>query len=170
MASVFIPIMVLIIIIYGFYKKIDIYDQFMLGVEEGLALSLKLFPVIFSMMICTNVLISCNIISDIIKIFKPFLILFDYPLELIPLAILRPISSSSALIVMDNILKIYSPDSFVGRVASVLQGSTDTTIYILGLYFSSVGIKKTKYALVVGLFADLMAVVFSFLVIKILFY
>ena len=70
---------------------------------------------------------------------------------------------------MNDLLKIYTPDSYIGRVASVIQGSTDTTIYILGLYFSAVGIKKTKYALPVGLLADLSAIILSIIVIKLLF-
>ena len=70
---------------------------------------------------------------------------------------------------MNDILKVYGPDSFIGRVASVIQGSTDTTIYILSLYFSSIGFKKTKYALTVGLLADLCAIILSIVVIRILF-
>ncbi len=170
MANIFIPSIVLFIIIYGFYKKIDLYDAFIDGVEEGINLALRIFPVMFSMMLCINIIINSNIISDITYILKPILNIIQYPSDLLPLAVLRPISSSSSLVVMNNILKIHGADSFIGRVASVLQGSTDTTIYILGLYFSSVGIKKCKYALIVGLLADLMAIIFSFLVVKFLFY
>lgn len=169
MNNIFIPLIVLIIILYGYIKKIDIYDSFITGVNEGLKITLKLFPTIFTMMLSINVLINSNIINSITNILKPLLDLFNYPKELLPLAILRPISSSSSLIVLDNILKNNGANSFIGRVASVLEGSTDTTIYILGLYFSSVGIKKTKYALLAGLFADFMAIIFSFLIIKLLF-
>ncbi len=169
MSSIFIPFIVLVILIYGLYKKIDIYDNFLTGVEEGLNVSLKIFPVMFAMTICINVLIKSNIINDISNILKPILNFLHYPSNLVPLAILRPISSSSSLVIMDNILKTYGPDSFIGRVASVLQGSTDTTIYILGLYFSSIGIKKTKYALIVGLLADLMAVIISIIVVSLFF-
>ncbi len=169
MANLFIPFIVLSIIIYGTYKKIDIYDTFIIGVKEGLDLTLKIFPTIFSMTICINILIRSNIIKDIVKIIEPILNYLNYPTSLVPLAILRPISSSSSLVIMDNILKTHGPDSLIGRTASVLQGSTDTTIYILGLYFSSVGIKKTKYALIVGLLADLMAIIFSFYIINLLF-
>ena len=83
---------------------------------------------------------------------------------------MRPISGNSSLIIMDNLLKTYGPDSFIGRTASIIQGSSDTTIYIIGLYFSSVGIKKIKYSLIVGLLADLMAVIISIIVIRFLFY
>ena len=81
---------------------------------------------------------------------------------------MRPLSGSSSLIILDNILKTKGPDSFIGNVASVLQGSTDTTIYIISLYFSAVGIKKIKYSLIVGLLADFMAIIISFVVVKII--
>ena len=169
MASIFIPFIVLTILIYGFYKKVDIYDKFTVGVVEGVKVAFKIFPTMFAMMICINVLIKSNIINDTVIFLKPLLSYFNYPSDLVPLAILRPISSSSSLVILDNILKMHGADSFIGRVASVLQGSTDTTIYILGLYFSSVGIKKTKYALIVGLLADFIAVVISIVVVNLLF-
>lgn len=169
MANIFIPLIVLIIILYGSYKKIDIYNKFIEGVEEGLSISLKLFPNMFAMILGINIIIKSNIINDITNIISPILKQLHYPKELIPLAILRPISSSASLAILDNILKTYNPDSIIGRIASVLQGSTDTTIYILGLYFSSINIKKTKYALIVGLLADLTAVIISCIIVNLLF-
>ena len=169
MNSYIIPGVVIFILIYGFINKVDIYDEFINGVNEGLELCLKIFPVMFTMMICINVILKSNIINDISNGLLFILKFLNYPKELVPLAIMRPISGSSSLIVMDNILRVNGPDSFVGRVASVLQGSTDTTIYIISLYFSSVGIKKIKYSLIVGLLADLSAVIISYFVIKLLF-
>lgn len=169
MTSFIIPSIVLFIIIYGFIHNVEIYDKFLEGVVEGFNLIIKIFPTIFAMTICINVLLKSNIINDTANLLSPILKILNYPSELLPLAIMRPLSGSSALIILDNILKINGPDSFIGRVASVLQGSTDTTIYIISLYFSSVGIKKIKYSLIVGLLADLMAVIISYVVISILF-
>ena len=169
MNNYIIPSIVIFILIYGFIKKIDIYDEFIDGVKEGISLCFKIFPTMFAMMICVNVVLKSNIINDISNSLSSILSFFNYSRELVPLAIMRPISGSSSLIIMDNILRINGPDSFVGRVASVLQGSTDTTIYIISLYFSSVGIKKIRYSLIVGLLADLSAVIISYFVIKILF-
>ena len=170
MASMFIPIIVLFIIIYGFKKNIAIYEKFLIGVEEGLRMALKIFPTMFAMTICINVILKSNIINDIVNLFEPLFRFLNYPKELISLAIMRPLSGSSSLVIMDNILKTNGPDTFIGRVASVLQGSSDTTIYIISLYFSSVGIKKIKYSLIVGLLADLMAVIFSIITIRLLFH
>ena len=169
MTNYIIPIIVLLIIIYGFYKKVDLYSSFLNGVKEGLQMIIKIFPTIFTMMISVQVLINSNIINDIISYLEPVLNILKFPKELFTLSILRPISGTSSLIVMNDLLKIYTPDSYIGRVASVIQRSTDTTIYILGLYFSAIGIKKTKYALPVGLLADLSAIILSIIVIKLLF-
>ena len=168
MINFIIPGIVLLIIIYGLIKKIDIYDTFQEGVIEGLKMILKIFPTIFAMSLSINVLITSNLINDLTKYIYPLLKGININSDLLTIAILRPISGSSALIMLDNILA-NGPDTFVGRVASVLQGSTDTTIYILGLYFSSIGIKKTKYSIIVGLLTDLIAIIISYIVISILF-
>ena len=169
MTNYIIPIIVLFIIIYGFIKKVDLYESFMEGVKEGLHMIIKIFPTIFTMMIAVQVLINSNIINQITTILKPIFNFLKFPSELFSIAMLRPISGTSSLVVMNNLLKTYGPDSFIGRVASIIQGSTDTTIYILGLYFSSVGIKRSKYALLAGLLADISAIILSIVVIRILF-
>lgn len=170
MAGVIIPFIVLFVILYGFFKKVDLYDNFLVGVKEGLSMALKIFPTIFAMTVCINIMLKSNIINDVVNFISPVLDFLKFPRELVTLSIMRPISGNSSLIIMDNLLKIYGPDSFIGRTASIIQGSSDTTIYIIGLYFSSVGIKKIKYSLVVGLLADLMAVIISVIVIRWLFY
>lgn len=170
MAGVIIPFIVLFVILYGFLKKVDLYDNFLVGVKEGLSMSLKIFPTIFAMTVCINIMLKSNIINDVVNFISPVLDFLKFPRELVTLSIMRPISGNSSLIIMDNLLKTYGPDSFIGRTASIIQGSSDTTIYIIGLYFSSVGIKKIKYSLVVGLLADLMAVIISVIVIRWLFY
>lgn len=169
MTSFIIPIIVLSIICYGFVKKIDLYESFLNGVKEGMNMIIKIFPTIFTMMLATQVLLNSHFIDKITIIITPFLNKVNFPKELFTLSILRPISGTSSLVVMNNLLHQYGPDSFLGRAASIIQGSTDTTIYILGLYFSSIGIKKTKYALPVGLLADLSAIIFSILFVKIFF-
>ncbi len=169
MTNLIIPIIALIIIIYGFYKNIDIYSSFLNGVKEGMQMIIKIFPTIFTMMIAVQVLINSNIIKDFTKLLEPILTIIHFPSELFSLAILRPISGTSSLVVMNDLLKVYGPDSYIGRVASMIQGSTDTTIYILGLYFGTIGIKRSKYALIVGLLADLSAIILSLVIIKIIF-
>ena len=169
MINYFIPIIVIIIIGYGLYKKVDIFDVFLDGVKEGLKTSINLFPTIFAMIIAINLLTGSNIIIDISNLLRPLFMKINFPVELLPLGILRPISGSSSLVILNNILYSNGPDSFIGRVASVMQGSTDTTIYIISLYFSSIGIKKIRYSLIVGFLADFISIVLSLVVVKILF-
>lgn len=166
MINYFVPIVVIIIIIYGIYKRVDIFDVFLVGVKDGMKTSINLFPTMFGMIIAINMLVSSGIISDISGLFSSFFSAMGFPVEVLPLAILRPISGSSALAILNDILKVQGPDSFIGRVASVMQGSTDTTVYIISMYFASVGIKKIRYSLVVGLLADFAAIVMSVVMVR----
>lgn len=169
MFNYLIPIIVIIILIYGLYKKVDIFDTFLLGVKEGLKSSINLFPTIFAMIIAINLLTRSGFILDITKILTPLFNKISFPAELLSLAILRPMSGSASLSMLSEILSIYGPDSFIGRVASVMQGSTDTTIYIISLYFASIGVKKIKYSLVVGLLSDLISIILSVVIVTIIF-
>ena len=169
MINYIIPIIVMIIIIYGYYKKINIYESFIVGVKEGIKICYNLFPTIFALIISINILIKSNIINDLTNMLIPIFTILRFPKELFILSILRPISGSSSLIVLNEILKVNGPDSLIGRIASVIQGSTDTTIYIISLYFSSVGIKKIKYSLIVGLLADLACIIISIIIVNIYF-
>ena len=169
-SNLIIPFIVLFIIIHGFVKGVNIYDEFLVGVKEGLDITLKLFPTIFAMLLAIDVLIKSNVINDFIVLIKPFLNFIKFPSELFMLGFMRPISGSSSMVLLNDILTSSGPDSYIGRIASVIQGSTDTTIYIIGLYFSSIGVKKIKYSLIVGLMADIMAIILSVVVINILFY
>lgn len=168
-ANIILPLMVLGIVMYGVYKKVDVFDVFIVGVKEGLSMSLQIFPTILAMIISVNIFLKSNILQDITIYLQPIFSFLNFPTEILPLAILRPVSGSSSLIMLNNILSTYGVDSFIGRVASVIQGSTDTTIYILGLYFGSVGVKKIKYSLLVGLLADLSCIIISLIVVSILF-
>ena len=161
MINYLIPIIVSIILIHAIYKKIDVLDIFLDGVKEGLKVSLNMFPTIFAMIIAITLLTSSNIIIDISRVLSPLFQKINFPVELLPLGILRPVSGSSSLIILNNILSTHGPDSLIGRIASVMQGSTDTTIYIIGLYFSSIGIKKIRYSMIVGLLSDLISIILS---------
>ncbi len=163
-SKIIIPIITIIVIIYALIKKVDIYNEFLNGVKEGLSLSLDIFPSMFAMIVSVTVLVKSNIITDITSLINIKL----FPKEIIPIAILRPISSSSSLMLLNNILSTHGPDSLVGKIASIITGSTDTTIYIISLYFSSIKIKKIKYSLVVGLLADLSCIIISIIIVNIL--
>ena len=168
-ANIILPFIVLIIVGYGIYKQVAVFDVFLEGIKEGLTMTIQIFPTIIAMIISVNIFLKSNILELVINFLNPLFIFLKFPKEILPLAVLRPISGSSSLIILDNILKNYGADSFIGRVASVIQGSTDTTIYILGLYYGSIGVKKIKYSLLVGLMADISCIIIALIVVNILF-
>ncbi len=156
------PILVGIIVIYSLIKKRDIYNDFIEGVKEGIIIIYKIFPSIFAMIISVSLFIKSNFLNSILIFFK----INKYTKELIPLAILRPISGTSSLMIFNNIIESYGVDSKLGLIAAIITASTDTTIYIIATYFGSINIKKIRYALIVGLIADFSCIVISYLIIK----
>lgn len=169
LSKLIIPLFVLIVIIYGLKKKIFIYDTFLEGAKEGLITAFNIFPSVIAMVFAINILLNSNILEFIFTVFKPFLRLINMPLEILPMAFVRPISGTASLAIMNDIFKNCGPDSFVGRLASTIQGCTDTTIYVLALYFGRVKITKTRYALSTGLFADLVGIIASFIIVSLVF-
>lgn len=164
LSNLIIPLFTLIVIIYALYKKVDVYSSFISGIKEGIDISFKLFPTIFTMSLAISVLIKSNIINDIISKIN----ISIFPKEILPIALLRSFSGSSSLMILNDILKTYGPDSLIGKISSVIQSSTDTTVYILSTYYTLVGIKKIRYSLVLGLLCDLICVVISILIFKII--
>lgn len=152
----------LFIILYGFLKKIDVYDTFIDGVKESFSMILNLFPNFIAMILAVNLFTNSGVLDFILSPIKLLKIG-----EVIPLALIRPISSSASLAYLNSIFTKYGPDSFMGLLGSVMQGCTDTTLYIISLYFGSIGIKKIKYSMFVALFADLVGIIASIIVVNI---
>ncbi len=169
LSKIVIPLFVVIVIFYGFKKKINVYDSFLEGAKEGLNITLNIFPAIIAMVFAINIFLDSNFIYFLLKAFKGILDFLNIPIEIMPMALLRPVSGTASLAIMNDIFLNFGPDSYLGRLASILQGCTDTTIYVLALYFSSIGIKKIRYSLGVGLFADLVGIVMAFLLTMLLF-
>lgn len=149
-----IPIIVIVIIGYGFIKKCDIYDDFIEGAIDGLKVVVEILPVLLAMILAVNIFVGSGVLEIIGGKFK----------DILPMVILRPISGNASLAMLSNIYQTYGVDSFISFLGSIIQGATDTTIYVLALYFGSVKIKKTRYALPVGLFADLCGIITAFIV------
>ena len=168
-SNLIIPLLVLSIIIYGIYKKVDIYDVFIEGSKECFDVIYSMFPCILSMILGVNIFIKSGVINIILNLFKPIFNILSVPIEIIPLALMRPISGNAAIALLNNIYESFHPDSFIGRLGSVIVGSTDTTFYVITLYFGCIGIKKIKYALWAGLAADLIGIISSIIIVKLIF-
>lgn len=168
-SSLIIPLLVLFVILYGIIKKVNIYDVFVEGATESFDLVLTMFPCLLGMIFGVNIFLKSGILDFFFKALEPFFSYLRVPLEIFPMIVMRPISGSSSLAILNNIYESFGPDSFAGRLASVIQGSTDTTFYILTLYFGSIGIRKIKYALWSGLFADLLGILAAIFLVNIMF-
>lgn len=164
-----IPVVVLLIIIYAMKKKVSIYDSFVTGAKEGLDLAISILPYLVAMLFATNILLKSNLLNNIFLIFKPIFKFLKIPLEILPMAIIRPISGNASFAVMIDLIKKFGVDSYLGRLAATLQGATDTTIYVLSLYFGSIGIKKIGHAMWAGLLTDLVAVIISIILVSVVF-
>lgn len=169
LSKMIIPLFVLGIIMYGARKKVNIYDSFLVGAKEGLIMVFHIAPTIIAMVFAVNIFLDSAFLEGLLKIITPLLNAINIPPSIIPMALLRPISGTASLAIMNDIFINFRPDSFIGRLASTLQGCTDTTIYVLALYFGSIKVTKTRYALPVGLFADLCGIIAAF-VITIIFF
>lgn len=163
LSKIVIPLFVILVIFYGFKKKINVYESFLEGAKEGLLITFNIFPAIIAMVFAINIFLDSNFIYFLLGSLKDFFAFLNIPLEIMPVALLRPISGTATLAIMNDIFINYGPDSYLGRLASILQGCTDTTIYVLALYFSSINIKKTRYSLPVGLFADFVGILMAFI-------
>lgn len=159
------PILVLIIILYSI-NKVNIYDSFIEGAKESFDLVFNIFPCMLAMIFGLNIFIKSGSLNYLFNILKPLVNILNIPINIFPMMILRPISGTASLAFLNNILKTYGPDSLSGLLASVIQGSTDTTLYVLTLYFGSIGITKIRYSLYAGLFADLVGIIAAIITVK----
>ena len=164
-----IPVVVLFIIIYALKKNVKIYDSFVAGAKEGLEIAISILPFLVAMLFATDILLKSDILNRVFDLFTPILNIIKIPKQILPMAIIRPISGNASFAVMIDLIKSYGPDSYIGRIASAIQGSTDTTIYVISLYFGSIGIKKIKYSLWVGLLTDLVCIISSVILVTIVF-
>ena len=164
-----IPIVVLLIVIYSWRKKVNIYDSFVKGAKEGLELSISVFPYLVAMLFATDILLKSNVLNNVFSLAKPLFDVLKIPVEILPMAIIRPISGNASFAVMIDLIKKFGVDSFLGRLAATLQGATDTTIYVLSLYFGSVGIKRIGHAMWAGLLTDLSALIVSLILVSVVF-
>ncbi len=137
-------------------KKKDAYTSFTQGVKEGMFLFTDIFPSLLAMMLAVSLLRQTGVFDLLAHVLEP--IFSGIPTSIFPMALFRPISGGASMAIMIDIFENYGVDSLAGKMASVLQGSTDTTFYVISLYFSTVGITKVRNAIGIGLFADFVGI------------
>lgn len=156
-----IPIIILIITVNGILEKQNIFDTFIEGAKEGVKIIMGIFPTLIGLFVAIGALRTSGVLDLVINILSPVTNLINIPKEIMPLAILRPISGSASTAIAVDIMKTYGVDSLIGQIASTLMGSTETTIYTIAIYTSIVKVKKTRYVLLAGLMGDVVGTVAS---------
>ena len=162
------PLIILLIIIYGLIEKKAVFDKFIEGAKDGIKIVINIFPTLIGLFLAVGTLRSSGIIDIAIKLIDPILHLVNFPSEIMPLAILRPISGSSSIAIATDIMKTFGVDSQIGIMASVIMGATETTLYTIAVYSSSVKIKKTRFVLIAALTADIVGIITSIVVCRFL--
>lgn len=165
--SVFaIPAFMGTIVVYGLIKRVNVYDCFIEGAKGGLESTVSILPSLIGLMVAIAMLRESGFIELIAKGMGKYLNYVGLTPEVLPLAMLRPVSGSASLAVVTDIFKTYGVDSVSGKIASVMMGSTETTFYTVAVYFGAVGIKKTRHTLIAALLADATGIILSALAAK----
>jgi spore maturation protein B len=164
-----IPVTIGFILLYGTFKKVPTYEAFVEGGKEGIQIAFSVIPYLVGMLVSISIFRASGALEYFMNFLEPVIHFIGIPAEVVPLAMIRTISGNAALGMTTDLIATYGPDSFIGRLASTIQGSTETTLYVLTVYFGAVGIKKMGDALKVGILADILSFILSFLVVLLVF-
>ncbi|MCT4607006.1 MAG: spore maturation protein [Marinisporobacter sp.] len=153
-----IPIMITIILLHGMIKKINMYDAFVEGAAEGFQTSIRIMPYLIAIFLAIGIFKDSGALHLFTRILSPITKVLGIPSEILPLAIMRPISGSGSLGIVKDLVTTYGPDSFIGRVASTMMGSAETIFYTMAVYFGAVGIKRGRHTLLAALISHIAAI------------
>lgn len=155
------PFIILLIVTYGLIEKNKVFDDFLEGAKEGVEIVFSILPTLVGLFVAIGALRNSGVLDIIIRFITPLLNVIHFPSEIMPLAMLRPISGSGSIAVATDIMKNYGVDSTIGMMASTIMGSTETTLYTIAIYTSCVKIKKTRFVLLASLVADIVGILVS---------
>ena len=165
-----IPIIVVIIITYGMFKGRKVYDWFVEGAKDGLKVCMNIFPYLLAMIIAVSIFREAKLLDMLNNLIAPVVRVIGLPKEVVPLVLVKPLSGSGAMGIFTDILKNYGPDTFIGLVASVIMGTTETIFYTVTVYFGAVKIKKVRHTVWAAVMADMTAIIMAILMVKILIF
>jgi spore maturation protein B len=164
-----IPLLLLLFLGYGILKKVRVYEVFVEGAKEGFTTAVRIIPYLVAMLCAIGIFRASGALDLLTMVLAPVTNLIGMPPETLPMALMRPLSGSGSLGIMTELMKVHGPDSFIGILASTMYGSSETTFYVLAVYFGSVQIKNTRHAVPAGLIADLFGMLGAVLICRILF-
>ncbi|WP_028548710.1 spore maturation protein [Paenibacillus sp. UNC451MF] len=164
-----IPVIIVFIPLFAAYRKIPVYESFVDGAKEGFDTAIRIIPHLVGMMVAISVFRASGAMELLIGWVRPLCAIIGIPSEVLPLAILRPLTGAGSLAFTTDLVQQFGPDSMIGRIASTIQGSTDTTLYVITVYFGAIGIRKASYALKVGLISDAVGFIASVVICYLVF-
>lgn len=164
-----IPFIFFYIVGFGLLMKVNIYDDFVDGAKDGFKVVINILPTLVGLMVAIGILRSSGALDMLAKIIQPIISLFHFPSELVPLITIKMFSSSAATSLLLDIFKEYGPDSYLGRLASIIMSCTETIFYTMSVYFMTAKIKKTRYTLAGALVATFAGVIASTIIVNIIF-
>lgn len=168
-SSLFIPLLLAGVAVYGMGKRVDVYGALTHGAEEGLTVLLRIIPALVGLLTAVSMFRASGAMEWLSTLCAPLLELLGVPPEATPLMLIRPVSGNGALAVATDLMTVHGPDSYIGRVAAVMLGSTETTFYTIAVYFGSAGIRKTRHTLPAALAADLTGFVAAAFAVRLFF-
>lgn len=166
-SQLIIPIFILFVVIYGFIKKVRLYESFINGAKNGVDIILRIFPYILAIFVAVKAFQSSGVFDFIKNFLNPIFTLLGIPIETLYIAIIKPLSGSASVGVFTEIVKTTGADSLASKISAVIIGSAETTFYVLAVYLGSVGIKKTKYLVPVCVISDIIGIIIAIIVVKI---
>jgi spore maturation protein B len=164
-----IPLVLIAFLGWGLVKKVKVYEVFVEGAKDGFNVAIRIIPYLVAMLVAIGIFRASGAMDVLTSILAPVTELIGMPAETLPMALMRPLSGSGSLGIMTELMKIHGPDSFIGVLASTMYGSTETTFYVLAVYFGAVNVRNTRHALPAGLIADLFGMLAAVLITRILF-
>lgn len=163
------PVILITVLTCGLVKKVPLYEEFTQGAKGGFQVAVKIIPYLAAIIVGISMFRASGAIEMISNLLAPVLTKFNIPSDTLPLMIVRSLSGSGALAVFSDIVNNSGPDSYATKLAAVMVGSSETTFYVLAVYFGAVGISKIRYALIIGLLADLIGIIVAILVCNLMF-
>jgi spore maturation protein B len=164
-----IPLLIIGFVLYGAVKKVKLYEEFVEGAKEGFNIAVKIIPYLVAMLVAIGIFRASGGMDLLAKIVSPITDLIGMPAEVLPMALMRPLSGSASIGIMAELMAKYGPDSFIGVLSSTILGSTETTFYVLALYFGSINIRKTRHAVIAGVSADIAGILAALFIVRIIF-
>lgn len=161
---VIMPAFIFAVVAYGIAKKVKVYDEFIKGAKGGLSIVIKILPFMVGMIFAVDIFKASGCFEYLSEWLSPVFKLLGIPPEILPLSLMRPFSGGASIGVLAGIFAVYGTDSYIGRVASTMMGSSETMFYTIALYCGSVGVTKTRYIVPVGVITDIAGLIASSLI------